>query len=42
MTPTRATARRSVTVTYDVYGQLLLGSYDDIRARMDAYLATAA
>jgi hypothetical protein len=28
--------------TFDVYGHLLPGSYDDIRARMDAYLAKAA
>lgn len=28
--------------TFDVYGHLLPGSYDDIRARMDAYLAKVA
>lgn len=31
-----------IQTTYDVYGHLLPGSYDDIRARMDAYLAAAA
>jgi integrase len=28
-----------IQTTFDVYGHLLPGSYDDIRARMDAYLA---
>ena len=28
-----------IQTTYDVYGHLLPGSYDDVRARMDAYLA---
>lgn len=31
-----------IQTTFDVYGHLLLGSYDDIRARMDAYLAGTA
>ena len=31
-----------IQTTFDVYGHLLPGSYDDIRARMDAYLAKAA
>ncbi|HEX4669607.1 MAG TPA: tyrosine-type recombinase/integrase [Solirubrobacterales bacterium] len=31
-----------IQTTFDVYGHLLPGSYDDIRARMDAYLAAAA
>jgi integrase len=26
-----------IQTTFDVYGHLLPGSYDDIRARMDAY-----
>jgi integrase len=30
-----------IRTTYDVYGHLLPGSYDDVRARMDAYLAAA-
>ena len=30
-----------IQTTYDVYGHLLPGSYDDVRARMDAYLASA-
>lgn len=29
-----------IQTTFDVYGHLLPGSYDDVRARMDAYLAT--
>jgi hypothetical protein len=29
----------AIQTTFDVYGRLLPGSYDDIRARMDAYLA---
>jgi integrase len=28
-----------IQTTFDVYGHLLPGSYDDVRARMDAYLA---
>lgn len=28
-----------IQTTLDVYGHLLPGSYDDVRARMDAYLA---
>jgi integrase len=28
-----------IQTTYDVYGHLLPGSYDDVRERMDAYLA---
>lgn len=31
---------RVAVATFDVYGHLLPGSYDDVRARMDAYLAT--
>lgn len=31
-----------IQTTFDVYGHLLPGSYDDIRARMDAYLAATA
>jgi integrase len=31
-----------IQTTFDVYGHLLPGSYDDVRARMDAYLADAA
>jgi len=31
-----------IQTTFDVYGHLLPGSYDDVRARMDAYLASAA
>jgi integrase len=30
-----------VQTTFDVYGHLLPGSYDDVRLRMDAYLAQA-
>ena len=29
-----------IQTTFDVYGHLLPGSYDDVRARMDAYLST--
>jgi integrase len=29
-----------IQTTFDVYGHLLPGSYDDVRARMDAYLAS--
>jgi integrase len=29
-----------IQTTFDVYGHLLPGSYDDVRARMDAFLAT--
>ncbi len=28
-----------IQTTFDVYGHLLPGSYDDVRERMDAYLA---
>jgi integrase len=28
-----------IQTTFDVHGHLLPGSYDDVRARMDAYLA---
>ena len=28
-----------IQTTFDVYGHLLPGSYEDVRARMDAYLA---
>lgn len=28
-----------IQTTFDIYGHLLPGSYDDVRARMDAYLA---
>jgi integrase len=31
-----------IQTTYDVYGHLLPGSYDDVRVRMDAYLAAAS
>jgi integrase len=31
-----------IQTTFDVYGHLLPGSYDDVRARMDAYLAEQA
>ena len=31
-----------IQTTFDVYGHLLPGSYDDVRARMDAYLADRA
>jgi integrase len=31
-----------IQTTFDTYGHLLPGSYDDVRARMDAYLAGAA
>ncbi|HEX6206585.1 MAG TPA: site-specific integrase [Solirubrobacterales bacterium] len=31
-----------IQTTFDVYGHLLPGSYDDVRARMDAYLAERA
>jgi integrase len=31
-----------IQTTFEVYGHLLPGSYDDVRARMDAYLADAA
>lgn len=31
-----------IQTTFDVYGHLLPGSYDDVRARMDAYLARGA
>jgi len=31
-----------IQTTFDVYGHLLPGSYDDVRARMDAYLAGTA
>jgi integrase len=31
-----------IQTTFDVYGHLLPGSYDDVRARMDAYLAAGA
>lgn len=31
-----------IQTTFDVYGHLLPGSYDDVRARMDAYLAAAS
>jgi integrase len=31
-----------IQTTFDVYGHLLPGGYDDIRARMDACLAAAA
>lgn len=30
-----------IQTTFDVYGHLLPGSYDDVRARMDAYLASS-
>lgn len=30
-----------IQTTFDVYGHLLPGSHDDVRARMDAYLAAA-
>lgn len=30
-----------IQTTFDVYGHLLPGSYDDVRERMDAYLAVA-
>lgn len=30
-----------IQTTFDVYGHLLPGSYDDVRQRMDAYLASA-
>jgi integrase len=33
------TGHSKIQTTFDVYGHLLLGSYDDVRARMDAYLA---
>lgn len=33
--------RSKIQTTFDVYGHLLPGSYDDVRARMDAYLAGA-
>jgi len=29
-----------IQTTFDVYGHLPPGSYDDVRARMDAYLET--
>ena len=29
-----------IQTTFDVYGHLLPGSYEDVRARMDAYLAS--
>jgi len=29
-----------IQTTFDIYGHLLPGSYDDVRARMDAFLAT--
>lgn len=29
-----------IQTTFDVYGHLLPGSYDDVRARMDAFLAS--
>ena len=29
-----------IQTTFDIYGHLLPGSYDDVRERMDAYLAT--
>ena len=28
-----------IQTTFDVYGHLLPGSHDDVRARMDAYLS---
>ena len=28
-----------IQTTFDVYGHLLPGSYDDVRVRMDVYLA---
>jgi integrase len=31
-----------IQTTFDVYGHLLPGSYDDVRARMDAYLAATS
>jgi hypothetical protein len=31
-----------IQTTYKVYGHLLPGSYDDVRAWMDAYLAAAS
>jgi len=30
-----------IQTTFDVYGHLLPGSHDDVRARMDAYLSSA-
>ncbi|HVQ58407.1 MAG TPA: site-specific integrase [Solirubrobacterales bacterium] len=30
-----------IQTTFDIYGHLLPGSYDDVRERMDAYLASA-
>lgn len=31
-----------IQTTFDIYGHLLPGSYDDVRARMDAFLASGA
>jgi integrase len=31
-----------IQTTFDVYGHLLPGSHDDVRARMDSYLAESA
>jgi hypothetical protein len=31
-----------IQTTFDVYGHFLPGSYDDVRERMDAYLAQTA
>ena len=31
-----------IQTTFDIYGHLLPGSYDDVRERMDAYLAYAS
>ena len=30
-----------IQTTFDVYGHLFPGSHDDVRARMDAYLAAS-
>ena len=30
-----------IQTTFDIYGHLLPGSHDDVRERMDAYLATS-
>ena len=32
----------SISITFDVYGKLMPGSRDEVRERMDAYLASCA
>jgi hypothetical protein len=32
----------NISITFDVYGHLMPGSRDDVRERMDAYLASCA